>query len=116
MLHMMIFFGCGAVTYLLAETLSGKKAENWYRAFAEWFAYAVCDQFLALLILLPTDKAAILTTAEGTQTVQFFIVGYGGFLLAAVAVGIFSAILKKKIQVEIEVEKSENTNEKEKNN
>ncbi len=115
MLQIMVFFGCGAITYLLAEILSGKKAENWYKAFAEWIAYAVCDQFLALLVLLPTNKAAILTTADGTQTIQFYILGYGVFLLASVAVGIFSAILKKKIQIEIEAEKSENTNEKEKN-
>lgn len=115
MLLMMVFFGSGAITYLLAETLSGKKAENWYKALAEWFAYALLDQFLALLALLPTNKAAILTTADGTQTVQFYILGYGVFLLAAVAVGIFAAVLKKKIQVEIEMEKSENTDEKEKN-
>lgn len=116
MLLMMVFFGSGAITLLLAEKLSGKKAENWYRAFAEWFAYAVCDQFLALMILLPTNKAAILTTAEGTQTIQFYILGYGVFLLAAAAVGIFAAIVKKRIQIEIEVEKSESTNEKEENN
>ncbi len=116
MLQMIVCFGSGAVSYLTAEALSGKRAKSWYRALIQWFAYSVWVQFFALLILIPLNKAAIVTAESGMQTVQMYLPGYGVVLAAAVFFGIAAAIVKKRIQVQIEItsEKSETTDEKEK--
>ncbi len=103
MFQTLVFFGAGAVTFFLSNAVSGKNPKNWYMAMAEWFACSVVDHFLALLILIPLDKAAILTYDNGVQTVQFYLLGYGFFLFTAVVVGIFAAIVKKRFQIEIEM-------------
>lgn len=104
MLQTMVFLGAGAVTFLLANAASGQSPKSWYMAMAEWLAYSVSDHFFALLVLIPLDKAAIVTYENGMQTVQFYILGYGFFLFTAAVMGIFAAIVKKRFQIEIEMD------------
>lgn len=104
MLQVLVFFGAGAITLFLSDALSGKKAKDGCRTFVEWFAFSMLDQFAALVILIPTNKAAIFTAKNGLQTVQFWILGYGVFLAAAVVMGIVFAMVKKKLRIEIQIE------------
>ena len=115
MLWVLVFFGAGAVTLFLAETLSKEAKKGGCGTLVEWFAYAVLDQFLALVVLLPTNKAAIFTAENGTQTIQFWILGYGVFLAVAVVMGLIAAICKKKLKITVEIEQKERvmTDEKE---
>lgn len=105
MLLCLVFLGAGAITYFIAEGgyHPGNKKPG-LRAFIEWFMYAVLDNFVALLILLPMDKAAIVTTSDGMQTIRFFILGYGVFLFVAVVLGFAAAVAKKKFRIDIEIE------------
>lgn len=115
MLQIFVFFGAGAITLLLSEALSGKKAKDGCRTLAEWFAFSILDQFAALVILIPANKAAIFTAKNGLQTVQFWILGYGVFLAAAVVMGIVFAMVKKKLRIEIQVEPEKSVTDEEEN-
>lgn len=103
MLEFLVFFGTGAITYLISEKCSGKEVKYGYQALIEWFAYSAIDVFVSLMVLIPVDKAAIIFE-EGRLSVKFFLVGYAASMLIAVVIGVVAAVAKKKLQIKIEIE------------
>lgn len=105
MFQFLFIFGPAAVTYLVAQKCSKKKAPDWYTAVIELICYGFLDAIVTIGILFPLGKVKMIAIAEGTNTVQY---GYTAFVFSlpiAVLCGVAAAVYKKKVEMHIEIKK-----------
>lgn len=103
MFNYLIIFGCGAVTYLLAEKCSKKTAPNWYSASITYVMYSMADMLTIYLILSPFGRITRIDTVDGITEISY---GSSAILLAVVIAllwGIIFGFLKKNVDIKAEI-------------
>ena len=103
MFNYLIIFGCGAITYLLAEKCSKKTAPNWYSALISFIMYAMTDMVTTYLILSPFERITRVDTVDGITEISY---GSSAIFLAVVIAllwGIAFGFLKKNVDIKAEI-------------
>lgn len=103
MFNYLIIFGCGAVTYLLAEKCSQKTAPNWYNALITYVMYSVVDMLTIYLMLSPFGRIQRIDTADGITEISY---GSSAIFLAVVIAllwGIAFGFMKKNVDIRAEI-------------
>lgn len=104
MFQFLFIFGPAAITYLVAEKCSKKKASGWRTSFIELLCYGFLDAVITIGVLYPLGKVKMIALPDGVNTVQY---GYTALIFSvpvAVVCGIAAAVYKKKVQMHIEIE------------
>lgn len=103
MFNYLIIFGCGAITYLLAEKCSQKTAPNWYNALITYVMYSAADMLTIYLILSPFGRITRIDTIYGVTEISY---GRSAIFLAVVIAllwGIAFGFLKKNVDIRAEI-------------
>ena len=104
MFNYLIIFGCGAITYLLAEKCSGKIPSSWYNALISFVMYAMTNMVTTYLILSPFGRITRVDTADGITEISY---GSSAIFLAVIIAllwGIVFGFLKKNVDIKAEID------------
>lgn len=103
MFNYLIIFGCGAITYLLAEKCAQKTAANWYSALISLVMYAMTDMVTTYLLLSPFGRITRVDTVDGITEISY---GSSAIFLAVIIAllwGIAFGFLKKNVDIKAEI-------------
>lgn len=103
MFNYLIIFGCGAITYLLAEKCSKKESSNWYSALITFIMCAMVDMVTTYLILNPFGRISRVDTVDGISEISY---GNAAIFLAVIIAmlwGIVFGFLKKNVDIKAEI-------------
>jgi len=103
MFNYLVIFGCGAITYLLAEKCSKKMSPNWYSALISFIMYAMLNMVTTYLMLSPFGRITRVDTVDGLTEVSY---GSSAIFLAVIIAllwGIAFGFLKKNVDISAEI-------------
>ncbi|MDE6912214.1 MAG: hypothetical protein K2P35_00745 [Lachnospiraceae bacterium] len=104
MFNYLIMFGCGAITYLLAEICSKKLSPNWYSALITFVMCTMADMVTTYLALSPFGRITRIDTADGITEISY---GSSAIFLAVIIAllwGIILGFLKKNVDINAEID------------
>ena len=103
MFNYVIMFGCGAITYLLAEKSSKKLSPNWYSALITFVMCTMIDMVTTYLVLSPFGRITRGDTVDGITEISY---GNSAIFLAVIIAllwGIILGFLKKNVDIKAEI-------------
>ena len=103
MFNYMIIFGCGAITYLLAEKCSNKTSSNWYSALITLIMYAMLNMVTTYLILSPFGRITRVDTVDGITEISYGNSAIFVAVIIALLWGIAFGFFKKKADIKVEI-------------
>ena len=98
MFNYLIIFGCGAITYLLAEKCSNKTSPNWYSALITFLMCAMLNMVTTYLILSPFGRITRVDTVDGITAIFLAII-------IALLWGIAFGFIKKNVDIKAQINK-----------
>lgn len=103
MFNYLIIFGCGAITYLLAEKCAKKISSNWYSALITFVMYAMIDMVTTYFILSPFGRITRIDTVNGITEISYGNSAIFMAVIIALLWGIVFGFLKKNVDIRAEI-------------
>ncbi len=103
MFNYIVIFGCAAITYLLAEKCSKKKAPDWYTAVIMFVMYAMLDMAVTYLAMAPLGRITRINTVDGLSELSYGSSAVVMSIIIAVLWGILFGFLKKNVDISADV-------------
>ncbi|EOS43958.1 hypothetical protein C809_03444 [Lachnospiraceae bacterium MD335] len=105
MFNYLIIFGCGAITYLLAEKCSNKTSPNWYSALITFLMCAMLNMVTTYLILSPFGRITRVDTVDGITEISYGSSAIFLAIIIALLWGIAFGFIKKNVDIKAQINK-----------